>query len=478
MACGNNDYLDMSQLLNRREMFSRVGTGLTGIALSSLLADEVAAMGQKAQNKLIQRPHHRPKATAVIQLFQHGGPSHMDLLDPKPVLNQQDGKPMPKEFDDLVKLTKHGGLMGTPYKFHRAGECGVEYSEILPHTAQCADDIAIVRSMFSEHNNHEQALWHMHTGRTVSGRPTIGAWVNFALGSENKNLPAYVVLRNDNSLPVDGTRNWSAGFLPPRYQGVHFRNSGTPVLHLEPSKEISKELQDLRFELLKKVNSRHKQENPSLDAELEARIASYELAGRMQLTAAEALDVSAESKATQEMYGLNNPKCASYGKRCLMARRLVERGVRYVQILIRGQMWDTHSDNAKRTKECCLETDQPAAALLRDLKQRGLLDSTLVFWGGEFGRTPVSQGGAGRDHHKQGFSLWLAGGGIKGGQAYGATDDFGYYVTENKTPVADLHATILHLLGLNDKRLVYHKNGLEERLTSIHDAHVIQPLIA
>lgn len=302
--------------------------------------------------------------------------------------------------------------------------------------------------------------------------------MNYALGSENKNLPAYVVLRNDSSLPVDKTRNWSSGFLPPRFQGVHFRHTGTPVLHLEPTKEVSKELQDLRFGLLDKVNARHKRQNPALDAALDARIASYELAARMQLSAAEALDISAETKATQELYGLNNPRCASYGKRCLMARRLIERGVRYVQIFIRGQMWDTHSNNAVLTKKCCEETDQPAAALLKDLKQRGLLDSTLIFWGGEFGRTPVSQGGAGRDHHKQGFSVWLAGGGIKGGQAYGATDEFGYHATENKTPVADLHATILHLLGLDDKRLVYHQNGLDDRLTSVHDAHVIEPLIA
>ncbi len=332
--------------------------------------------------------------------------------------------------------------------------------------------------MVSEHNNHEQALWHMHTGRTVSGRPTIGAWVNYALGSENKELPAYVVLRNDSKLPVDRTRNWSSGFLPPRFQGVHFRHSGSPVLHLEPPKGVSKKLQALRFAMLRNINQRHKSQNPGLDEQLEARIASYELAGRMQVSAAEALDVSAETAATQELYGLNNPKTASYGKRCLMARRLVERGVRYVQVFIRGQMWDTHADNAARTKECCLETDQPTAALLKDLKQRGLLDSTLVFWGGEFGRTPVSQGGAGRDHHKQGFSVWLAGGGVRGGQAYGATDEFGYYATENKTPVADLHATILHLLGLDDKRLVFNRNGLDDRLTSIHDAQLLRPLIA
>ena len=477
MACENNDYFNMTDLLHRREMFSRVGTGFMGIALSSLLADELAAETEAKQNIPFQGPHFPPKATAVIQLFQHGGPSHMDLLDPKPELNKQDGKPMPAHFKDLVKISKHGGLMGSPFMFHKSGECGIEYSELLPYTSQCADDIAVIRSMVSEHNNHEQALWHMHTGRTISGRPTIGAWVNYALGSENKDLPAYVVLRNDSSLPVDKTRNWSSGFLPPRFQGVHFRHSGSPVLHLEPTAGVSPEQQQLRFGLLNKFNARHKEQNPALDAQLEARIASYELAGRMQVSAAETLDVSVETKDTQELYGLNNPKCASYGKRCLMARRLVERGVRYVQVFIRSQMWDTHSDNANGTKQCCLETDQPTAALLKDLKQRGLLDSTLVIWGGEFGRTPVSQGGTGRDHHKQGFSLWLAGGGINGGQTYGATDELGYYAVKNKTPVADLHATILHLLGLDDKSLVYHRNGLADRLTSVHEAHVIQPLI-
>lgn len=478
MDCHRLDRRKFANLLSRREAFSRIGAGFSGMALASLLSDDALVAREQANETSAQRPHFEPKATAVIQLFQHGGPSHMDLLDPKPVLNQHDGKPMPKSFQDLVKITKHGGLMGSPYKFHASGECGVEYSEILPHTSQCADDIAVIRSMFSEHNNHEQALWHMHTGRTVSGRPTIGAWVNYALGSENKELPAYVVLRNDGQLPVDRSRNWSSGFLPPRYQGVHFRHTGSPVLHLKPPKGVSNELQSLRFEMLRKINSRHQSQNPALNEQLEARIASYELAGRMQISAAEALDVSAETKATQDLYGLNNPKTASYGRRCLMARRLVERGVRYVQIFIRSQMWDTHADNAAKTKTCCLETDQPTAALLKDLKQRGLLDSTLVFWGGEFGRTPVSQGGTGRDHHKQGFSVWLAGGGIRGGQAYGATDEFGYYATENKTPVADLHATILHLLGLDDKRLVFDRNGLEDRLTSVHDAQIIRPLIA
>ena len=477
MYCRNDDYLDLTDLISRRKLFSRVGSGLTGVALSFLLADENRSFAAETKYER-GKPHFPPKATAVIQLFQHGGPSHVDLLDPKPELNKNDGKPMPKSFTDLVKISRHGALLGTPFKFKPAGECGVEYSEILPHTATCADDIAVIRSMYTEHNNHEQALWMMHTGRTLSGRPTMGSWVNYALGSENKDLPAYVVLRNDSSLPVDGTRNWSSGFLPPRYQGVHFRHTGSPVMHLKPTTPISDRLKQLRYGLLDKLNAEHKQAHPSISPQLEARIASYELAARMQLSAQEALDLSKETKETQELYGLNNKTTASYGRRCLMARRLVERGVRFVQIFIRGQMWDTHSDNANRTKQCCLETDQPAAALLKDLKRRGLLDSTLVIWGGEFGRTPVSQGSKGRDHHKQGFSLWMAGGGIKGGQAYGATDAFGYHAAENRVKVADLHATILRLLGLDDRKLVYQRHGRDERLTDIHQAETLQPLLA
>ncbi len=479
MPCRNYDFLDLHETIARRELFTRLGTGLTGIALASLLADEHlrAASGKTKRSGSAREPHFPPKATAVIQLFQHGGPSHMDLLDPKPELNRRDGQPMPKSFTDLVKLTKHGGLMGTPFRFQPAGESGVEYSEILPHTAKCADEIAVIRSMYTEHNNHEQALWHMHTGRTITGRPTLGSWVNYALGSENADLPAYVVLRNDGSLPVDGTRNWSSGFLPPRYQGVHFRHTGSPVLYLKPATPVADEVSRLRFDLLRKLNAQHKNSNPSIDAQLEARIASYELAARMQVSAAEALDLSTETKETQSLYGLNAKPTASYGRRCLMARRLVERGVRFVQVFIRGQMWDTHADNANRTRQCCLETDQPTAALLKDLKQRGLLETTIVIWTGEFGRTPVSQGGQGRDHHKQGFSLWLAGGGIKGGQSYGATDEFGYHAVENRVKVADLHATILHLIGLDHLQTTYHRNGRDERLTDIYDAQILKPLL-
>jgi hypothetical protein len=457
--------------LSRRDLFSRTAAGFAGLAVGGMLCDSDVRAASGTE------PHFPPKAKAVIQLFQHGGPSHMDLLDPKPELNARNGQPMPKYFTDLVKISSHGNLLGSPFKFHKSGQCGLEYSELLPHTASCADDIAVVRSMYSEHNNHEQALWHIHTGRIVTGRPSIGSWVSYALGSENQNLPAYVVLRNDNSLPTDGPRNWSSGFLPPKYQGVHFRHSGTPVLYLQPSTAVTDKTQQLRRDLLYRLNEEHRAQLPRIAPELEARIASYEMAGRMQLATGAALNLAEETKETQAIYGLGEAKTDSYGKRCLIARRLVERGVRYVQIFVEGQIWDTHSKNAESTKSCCDQTDKPTGALLKDLKQRGLLDNVLVVWGGEFGRTPVSQSGDGRDHHKQGFSMWLAGGGIKGGQAYGATDELGYHAVENRVMVADLHATILHQLGLDHKRVTYHIHGREERLTDVHEGKLLQPLI-
>ena len=469
--------LGLAAMLSRRDVLTHSAAGFAGLALGSLLCDEQSRAESSPSASLLQ-PHFPPRAKAVIQLFQHGGPSHMDLLDPKPELNARNGQPMPKYFTDLVKISAHGNLLGSPFKFQPAGTCGVEYSEILPHTATCADDIAVVRSMYCEHNNHEQALWHIHTGRIVTGRPTIGAWVSYALGAENQNLPSYIVLRNDGSLPTDGARNWSSGFLPPKYQGVHFRHSGTPVLYLQPTTPVSPATQQLRRDLMRKLNDEHAARHTRIAPELEARIASYEMAARMQLHAADALNLNEETAETQKLYGLGQPKTDSYGRRCLIARRLVERGVRFVQIFVEGQIWDTHSKNAETTKSCCEQTDQPAAALLKDLKRRGLLDQVLIVWTGEFGRTPVSQSGDGRDHHKQGFSLWLAGGGIRGGQAYGATDELGYHAVENRTMVADLHATILHQLGLDHKRVTYHLHGRDERLTDVYDAKVLQPLLA
>jgi hypothetical protein len=481
MQCGPTSFTTLSELVTRRDLFSRMGGGLAGIALASLLASErsaAAASSHDAASALPRGPHYTPRAKAVIQLFQHGGPSHVDLFDPKPELSKRDGEPMPSYFTDLVQLTPHGGLLGSPFQFIPRGTCGVEYSEIIPHIGRCADDIAVVRSMFTEHNNHEQALWMMHCGLVVAGRPTLGSWVNYALGSENHDLPAYVVLRNDSALPTDGLRNWSAGWLPPRYQGVHFRNEGTPVLYLKPGEGVTPEIQSLRSGLLSSLNREHRVSRPVIDSELEARIASYELAARMQVTAAEALDLSQETEETQKLYGLDNPVTAPYARRCILARRLIERGVRFVQIFVEGQRWDTHARNAETTKKICEETDQPSAALLVDLKRRGLLDETLLVWGGEFGRTPVSQADAGRDHHKQGFSLWMAGGGIKGGQAYGATDELGYNAVESRMKVSDLHATILHLLGLDHKRVTYRHNSRDERLTDVFDANPVQALLA
>jgi hypothetical protein len=465
------------ELLSRRRWFSRTATGFAGLALSAMLSeDEARAAGEQGGAAI--SPKIPPRARSVIQLFQHGGPSHVDLLDPKPELNRRDGQPMPASFTDLVKLSAHGNLLGSPFKFRRAGACGVEYSEIIPFTAECADDIAVIRSMYTEHNNHEQALWMMHTGRIVSGRPTLGAWVSFALGSENQNLPAYVILRNDKAVPVDGARNWSSGFLPPRYQGVHFRHSGPPVLYLRPASSVTMKEQALRRGLLQELNAEHLAHNPAIAADLEARIASYELAARMQLHAGDALDLAQESAETRALYGVDQPKTDSYGRRCLIARRLVERGVRFVQIFVEDQIWDTHSKNAAGTKACCEQTDRPVAGLIKDLKRRGLLDQVLVVWCGEFGRTPVSQSGDGRDHHKQGFSVWLAGGGIRGGQVYGATDELGYHAVENRVMVADLHATILQLLGLDHRKVTFAVHGREERLTDVYDAKVLVPLLA
>ncbi len=279
MSCRNYDRLTLTQLISRRQLFTRAAAGFTGVALASLLDREASGAAESTTRST--SPHFPPKATSVIQLFQHGGPSHMDLFDPKPELNRRDGQPMPDYFTDLVAITRHGGLLGTPYKFKPAGECGIEYSEILPYTSRHADDIAVIRSMYTEHNNHEQALWMMHTGRTITGRPTLGAWCNYALGSENENLPAYVVLRNDSQLPVDGLRNWSSGFLPPRYQGVHFRHTGPPVMHLNPSTPLDPRISRLRDDLLGRLNQEHLANHPSIRPELEARIASYELAARM-----------------------------------------------------------------------------------------------------------------------------------------------------------------------------------------------------
>jgi hypothetical protein len=468
--------MNQLDLLSRRDVLNRFGSGFGGLALSTLLSESLNAATTTAK----AAPDFQPKAKAVIQLYMHGGPSHMDLLDPKPMLNRFDGTAPPEEVADDEKRTKN--LMGSPFHFHKCGQSGLEFSEIQPFVSEHADDIAVIRSMFTEHRNHEQAIWMAQTGMTTVGRPTLGSWAAYGLGTENRNLPAFIALPDPGGASVDGVRNWSSGWLPPRYQGTVFREQGSPVLYLQPKQPRPPAIEDARANLLRQLNEKHLAQRPG-ELELEARIETFELAGRMQLAATDALDLSQETEETQKLYGLDNKTTKSYGTRCLMARRLVERGVRFVSLFMSGQPWDTHSNNNSGTKACCQRTDQPVGALLTDLKRRGLLDSTLILWGGEFGRTPgAEQRGAktnyGRDHHPYGFSIWMSGGGIKGGQHYGATDDFGYRAVENRTQTANVHATILRLLGLDHESLTWHHNGRDERLTDVYDAKVIDELLA
>jgi len=473
-----------TDFLTRRRFFSTIGQGLSGIALAELLARDAAGFERVTPHAATPRQHDlspkslhfAPRAKSVIQLFMHGGPSQVDLLDPKPALDKYDGQKFPGVID-VQQPELAGGILKSPFKFSKYGQSGIDVSNIMPHLATQVDDLCVVRSMWTEHINHEPALWMMHTGRTIPGRPSIGSWVVYGLGSESQDLPAYVVLDDPKALPVDGIRNWSSGWLPPQFQGTRFRATGTPVWNLNPTREVPAPLQQARRELLAQIDQAHRAARPG-EQELDARIASYELAARMQVSATAALDLSQESQATQTAYGLGNDKTDSYGRRCLLARRLVERGVRYVQIFIDGQIWDNHAKLDSAIRGACARTDQPVAALLADLKQRGLLDETLVIWGGEFGRLPISQSKNGRDHGRQGFTIWMAGGGIKAGHIHGATDEFGYAAVESRVSVPDLHATILHLLGMDHHRLTFSRNGLDERLTGVYEPRIISEIVA
>ncbi|WP_031500190.1 DUF1501 domain-containing protein [Bryobacter aggregatus] len=463
----------------RRDFFSNIANGIHGAALASLLGAEAKASG--VYDLKPKAPQFPAKAKSVIQLFMNGGPSQVDLFDPKPTLTRLAGTAPSRELSFAISNgDKPGLLMPGAYEFKRAGKCGMEMATVMPHLAECADDITLIRSMYGEHANHEPALFLMHTGRTIASRPAIGAWVAYGLGTENQNLPAYVVLDDPKGLPINGISNWQSAWLPPIYQGTRFRAEGPPVLNLEPREEIPSPLVEAERNLLRKLDSAHRERRP-YQPELDARISSYELAARMQLAASDALDVNQESEATREAYGLNESATASYGKRCLMARRLVERGVRCVQLYIESQIFDSHGDLTGSLNYACGKTDKPVAALLKDLKQRGLLDSTLVVWGGEFGRLPMSQGTgktAGRDHGPGGFSVWMAGAGLKRGYIHGATDDIGFKAVENRVSVHDFHATILHLLGMNHRDLVYERHGLSERLTDQFPARVVSEILA
>ena len=469
---------------SRRQLLQTAGGGFAGLALRNLLQEEglLAQTRLAATNPLSPAPaHFAPKARSVIFIFAYGGPSHVDLLDPKPALHKWHGQSIPVfRKEDAFNTTTKDTAMRSPYRFTRHGASGLPISELFPHIAGCADDLCVIRSLHCESNNHAPALFHMNTGFLLPGRPSMGAWVTYGLGSENQSLPGFVVMWDHRGGPIGGAQNWTSGFIPAAYQGTPFRSQGEPIIDLHPPDEITPQQQRARLRLLAQLNEQHLAENPG-EQELAARIYSYELAYRMQMAAPEAVDVGQETAATQQMYGIDRPISTRFGRQCLMARRLVERGVRFVQIYSGGgdQMlsWDAHGDLRSNLEQHCPEIDQPIGGLIQDLKQRGLLDETLIIWGGEFGRMPTNQGTAGRDHNPRGFSMFLAGGGTRGGTAYGATDEFGYAAVENRVSIPDLHATCLHLLGLDHEQLTFHHRGRDVRLTDV-SGQIIDDIIA
>ncbi len=456
-----------SMIVSRRVFLGQYAGSIGALALAHMLGEADSA-ARAAEATASAAATIRPKAKSVICLFQHGGPSQMDLFDPKPALNKYHGKPYPGGDLEVHFDKQKGNVLGSPFKFERHGQAGMELCELLPHTAGIADDITLIRSMNTESVDHESALRLIHSGKFLAGMPTWGSWVTYALGSENRNLPAYVVLSDPGGLPVDGEQNWSAGWLPAVYQGTPFRSGKSPVLNLQTPEGVSGEARRNQLRFLHELNRSHLERHPE-NSELAARLANFETAARMQTAVPGVLDISQETEETRKLYGLDNKATQEYGTRCLLARRLVEQGVRFVQIFLKGQPWDTHNKNAESLKGLCAMTDQPSAALVTDLKRRGLLDSTIVMWTGEFGRLPVSQGADGRDHNRHGFSLWLAGGGFKAGYVHGATDDFGYEAVKDVVTVHDLHATLLHALGLDHRRLTYPHDG---RPTSLTDSDV------
>lgn len=478
-----------SSVSTRRDLLGRSAFGIGAFALAHLLnddrllADGPAKPGENLPLTLQSRqPHFAPKARAMISLFMHGGPSHVDLLDPKPELTKHHGKEYSGDvtFSFVQRASKK--LFGSPFRFARHGQCGTEVSELLPHTASIVDDLCVVRSMQTGHNGHEVSIRYFHGGIAgVTGRPTVGSWLTYGLGSESRNLPAYMVLSDPGGHPVDGTHNWSSGFMPPLYQGTVLRPQEPRILNLDPPAHLRGALQQQNLAFLAQLNRKHLSLHPG-EADLEARIASYELAAAMQTAAKEALDISREPASIHRLYGIDQEVTRSYGTRCLIARRLVERGVRFVQLFLGGQPWDNHNSIRQNLPAICKRTDQPAAALVKDLKQRGLLDTTLVHWGGEIGRLPVCEGelndNVGRDHNGQGFTLWLAGGGIKGGMTYGASDEVGHRAAVNVVTPNDYQATLFHLFGLDHDRLVYHHNGRQQRLTDGRPARVVREILA
>jgi hypothetical protein len=462
------------QRLSRRELLWQSGIGFGGLALQGLLATEerVAAAATSgsnaAKNPLAERaPHFAPRAKRVIFMFMHGGPSQVDTFDYKPQLAKDDGKPLPFDKPRVVSA-QTGTLLRSPWKFEQHGQCGMPVSELFPHVAGCVDDICFINSMWCSNSRHGSALLELHTGSDTFVRPSMGSWITYGLGTENQDLPGFITICP--TLGHGGVNAWSSSFLPAVYQGTPVGYSSIPAeaaqLPFIANGNSSRRVQRMELDLLREMNlDRMKQTGP--DSALEARINSFELAFRMQSAAPEVQDIAGETEETRRLYGLDDDKTKNFGRQCLMARRFAEAGVRFVQVT-HSYKWDQHGGLKTQLPANALAVDKPIAALLTDLKRRGLLDETLVVWGGEFGRTPTAQGGDGRDHNPQGYTMFLAGGGVKGGLRYGATDEYGYYAVQDKVHLHDLHATILHLLGLDHKRLTYRYAGRDFRLTDVH----------
>ena len=462
--------------MTRREMLAQAAQGFGSVALSALLADQAFAAPKqtddaKPDGDPARGTHFEPTAKNVIFLYMDGGPSQVDTFDPKPMLDKHNGKDPRSIFKvEPTQFNNIGRVLKSPWKFKQYGESGIPVSDLFPHVATCVDDLAVVRSMVSNFSEHTNANYFLHTGSGLQGRPSHGAWFSYGLGSECQDLPGFIVL-NGGLIPPGGLDCFGSGFLPAAYQGSVFQPGSTPVANIT-AQEKSRALQRGKLDLLRKLDQKSLEQLGRVD-QLESAISNYELAARMQTAVPKLMDLSQESKATHELYGLNDSfkNTQSFGRICLIARRLVERGVRFIELTCtggNGDRWDQHGGLQGGHTKNARSVDKPIAALLKDLKQRGLLKSTLVVWCGEFGRTPFAQGTNGRDHNPFGFSIWMAGGGVKGGVAHGATDEFGYYVASNKVTIPDLHATILHLLGLNHKRLTYRHAGRDFRLTDVH----------
>jgi hypothetical protein len=455
--------------VTRRDVLVRAAHGFGSIALASMLP----AASTKVNPLAPKAPHFAPKAKSVIFLFMVGAPSQIDTFDPKPALEKLNGQPLPESYGKVVSQFTKGDtpLLKSPWTFRKYGQCGRDVSTLLPHTAEIVDDLCFVRSFYTDSTVHAPAMYQVNTGRILMGYPSMGSWVTYGLGSESENLPAYVVMPQPEGTPEGGTPCWGAGFLPAVYQGTVFRGGPAPILNLKPPEGMTPRRQRHTLDFLQKMNAMDELDG---DTEMAARISAYELAFRMQSAAPEAVDLAKETAATKKLYGIGEAHTTEFGTRCLLARRLVERGVRFVQLYSGGGpvsiQWDAHKDLVGNHEKMCKLTDQPVAGLIRDLKSRGLLDTTLVIWGAEFGRLPMSQGGDGRDHNPHGFTMFFAGGGVKAGALVGETDELGVRAVGSRYAMRDFHATVLHLLGIDQERLTFLHNGRNEKLTDFGGA--------